>query len=217
MKGLTLLEVLIAMVVLSIILTVVYGAYTSNVEAVNIARAQSQVYQTARIALDRMARDFESSLIATPVTNAEVTPGMVGENLDMDGRPADRINFTSLSHLSLTSQSPKTDLCEIGFDLAEDEESETLFLRRREDPVPDTDIKEGGTLNELAWDVGGLDIVYVDKNNERFDEWNTFEGDRKGILPSLIIITLTLKDPEGRERTFEMNCRPELAEKIKKQ
>ena len=149
------------------------------------------------------------------VEKETITFGMIGENREINAQPADRINFTALTHLSLTEKGPKTDLCEIGFALEEDRESETLCLQRREDLIPDKDIKEGGVIHELAWYVGGLDILYTDAEGEIFSEWNTFEGDKKGRLPSLIKINLTLKDPEGSEQTFELNIRPGLSERLK--
>ncbi|MFC1884866.1 prepilin-type N-terminal cleavage/methylation domain-containing protein [Thermodesulfobacteriota bacterium] len=213
MKGLTLLEVLISMVVLSIILSVVYGSYTSNVESVHIARQQAQVFQTARIALDRMERDIESAIIQIPAKQESVTPGMIGETQMMDGRRTDTINFTALTHLRLNDTSPDTDFCEIGYQLSEDPDEEALVLMRRDDLAPDDDIKKGGTSNELAWNVVGFEIVYFDQNGERFENWNTFEGIHKGVLPSLIKLTLTIKGQDEYTQTFEKDIRPELAER----
>jgi len=40
-----------------------YSAYTTNVEAIQIARQNGEVHQTARIVLDRMTKDLQSALI----------------------------------------------------------------------------------------------------------------------------------------------------------
>jgi hypothetical protein len=194
---------------------VVYGAYISNVEAVSLARNEAEIYQQARIAMDRMAVDLESSIVEMHVKDENIEFGMIGENREINGHPADTVNFTAFSHLSLVGKTPKTDLCEIGFELTEEHAEQILFLQRREDYIPDENIKEGGTSHELAWNVGGLNIVYEDGQGDRFDEWNTFEGQHKGSLPSLITIRLTLNDPEGRERTFELSVHPGLAGKSK--
>ena len=49
MKGLTLLEVLISISIIGIIMAVVYGAYMSNVDAIQTSRQEAEVTQKARI------------------------------------------------------------------------------------------------------------------------------------------------------------------------
>ena len=51
MKGLTLLEVLVSIAILGILMGAIYGTYTSNVEAIQVAREKGSVYQISRIGL----------------------------------------------------------------------------------------------------------------------------------------------------------------------
>lgn len=205
----TLLEVLISVTILTILMAAVYGTYTSNVEAVQIARFNSQINQTARIVFDRMIKDIESAIIELPVEGLEL--GIVGKNEEIDGMAADRIDFTSLAHIPMGRNQVRTDLCEIGYFLERDETGEGLILYRREDWSVDEDFTEGGRSFELARMISGLDIVYGDSQGETHEEWNV-EGDEVGgpLLPSLVNIRLTIRDPLGREKTFTTSVHPVL-------
>ena len=99
MKGFTLLEVLVSMAILVIIMAALYSAYTTNVEAIQIARQNGEVHQTARIVLDRMTKDLQSALIQVSVPSDKIRLGLVGEDREIDGRRADRMDFTTVTHL----------------------------------------------------------------------------------------------------------------------
>jgi len=86
MKGFTLLEVLVSMAILVIIMAALYSAYTTNVEAIQIARQNGEVHQTARIVLDRMTKDLQSALIEVSVPSDKLKLGLVGEDREIDGR-----------------------------------------------------------------------------------------------------------------------------------
>jgi len=220
MKGFTLLEILVSIMILGIIMTAIYGAYTSNVEAIQIARQSGRLSQTARIILDRMSKDLESAFIGTDVPLIKpVVLGMIGEDQEIEDKPADRLDFTALTHLALTEGGLQTDLCEIGYYLEEDEEEEGegLILYRRDHGIVDDDITTGGEAYELARIVMGLDIVFQDSLGEEFDDWDTLAKDNKDTLPSLIRIKLTLKDPLGRQQTFVTSLHPALANPVKEE
>ena len=152
MKGFTLLEVLISIAITAMVMAAIYGAYTSNLGAIQAARQSGLVNQTARIILDRMCRDLESAFItAPPAPDSETTPrtGLLGADREIDGMAADRFDFTSLSHLPLSETDLHTDLCEIGYHLEADEEEGCLIIYRRDQAIPDQDLSEGGRTTEL--------------------------------------------------------------------
>ena len=99
----------------------------------------------------------------------------------------------------------------MGYYLERDEEKGDFILYRRDDAIPDNDITLGGPAYEMALGVAGLDILFENARGEEFTDWNTLEGDRKDTLPSLIRITLLLKDQKGKDRVFMTSVHPELA------
>ncbi len=214
-EGFTLLEVLVSIAILVIIMGAVYSAYTTNVEAIQIARQNGEVHQTARIVLDRITKDLQSALIQVSVPSENIKLGLVGENREIDGRRADRIDFTTVTHLPLNEKGPASDLCEIGYQVDEDSEGKVLVLLRRDDSSVDEDFTQGGTLQEMARNVIEFKLTYQDSRGEESDQWNTLEGKPGSGLPVLIKVRLVLMDELQREHVFSTTIHPELAERKK--
>jgi len=214
-EGFTLLEVLVSMAILVIIMAALYSAYTTNVEAIQIARQNGEVHQTARIVLDRMSKDLQSALIQVSVPSEKIKLGLVGQDREIDGRRADRVDFTTVTHLSLTEKGPASDLCEIGYLIDEDEEGKSLVLLRRDDPSVDEDFTVGGSLQEMARNVLEFNLTYQDSTGEESEAWNTLEGSPGAKLPVLIKVRLVLKDELDREHVFSTTIHPELAERMR--
>jgi len=214
-EGFTLLEVLVSMAILVIIMAALYSAYTTNVEAIQIARQNGEVHQSARIVLERMTKDLQSALIQVSVPSDKIKLGLVGEDKEINGRRADRIHFTTVSHLALTEKGPASDLCEIGYLVEEDPEDKGLVLLRRDDPSVDEDFTMGGSLQEMARNVLEFNVTYQNSRGEESDRWNTLEGRPASGLPVLIKVRLVLKDELHREHVFSATIHPELAERIR--
>jgi type II secretion system protein J len=216
-RGFTLLEVLISMAILVIIMATLYSAYTTNVEAIQIARQNGEVHQAARIVLDRMTKDIQSALIQVSVPSEKLNLGLVGEDHEIDGKRADRIDFTTVAHLPLTDSGPASDLCEVGYLVEEDSEDNVLVLLRRDSPSVDEDLTKGGTLQEMVRNVLEFNLTYQDSRGDVSDTWNTLEGRPGSGLPVLIKVRLVLKDELNREHVFTTSIHPELAETIREQ
>jgi len=207
-SGFTFLEVLVSVAVMSILLTVLYSAYTSNLEAIQVSRSTGQLSQTARIALDRMTRDLESAFIRVPYANVSASLGMRLVDGSVRDRPADRLDFTTLAHLSFSGRPDGGDLCEVGYTLDEAAEGGGLVLHRRDDGSPDDDFTSGGYREELARRVSGLEIIFQDEQGVEHESWQV---ETDGMLPELIRIRLQLADESGRELVFITSVHPALA------
>jgi type II secretion system protein J len=215
LKGFTLLEVLVSMAILVIIMAALYSAYTTNVEAIQIARQNGEVHQTARIVLDRMTKDLQSALIQVRGSSEKIKLGLVGADREVDGRRADHIDFTTVTHMPLTEKGPASDLCEIGYLVDEDPEAQVLVLLRRDAFSVDEDFTKGGSLQEMARNVLEFKLTYQDAEGKDSDRWNTLEGRPASGLPVLVKVRLVLKDELDREHVFSTTVHPELAERKK--
>ena len=221
LRGFTLLEVLVSVAILAIIMAAVYSAYTTNVEAIQIARENGLVHQTARIALDRITRDLQSALTETWSPSGATRLGFIGKDQERDGKRMDRIDFVTLTYMALSEHSPAADLCEVGYRVVEDaEQPEILVLMRRQRILvsipgdhdgPGEGWAEGGSEQEMARNLGGFRITYENARGEDRDEWNIEEADSTSGLPVLVKIRLVIKDALDREHVFFTTIHPELA------
>jgi hypothetical protein len=115
---------------------------------------------------------------------------------------------------------PETDVVEISYYI-DDTYTDRPLLVRREDPLPDSELRHGGTLRVLAERVVALNFRYrepgempsgrtqreegeeeEEKEPEWVDSWNaeTHEGGKS--LPELVEVTVTILDEEGEEHIF---------------
>ncbi|MBN2033369.1 MAG: prepilin-type N-terminal cleavage/methylation domain-containing protein [Deltaproteobacteria bacterium] len=226
LSGFTLLEVLVSVAILSIIMSAVYSAYTTNVEAIQIARENGQVHQTARVVLDRMTKDLQSALTQTWASSGTTQLKFIGNIEERDGKRMDRLNFTTLTYLAFSERSPAADLCEVGYQVIEDPETEEiLVLMRRQKllvslPAEDAGIgegfAEGGSEQELARNLAGFRITYEDSRGDELDRWSTDETNASSGLPVLVKVRLVLKDILEREHVFTTAIHPELAGTMRK-
>jgi len=210
-RGFTLLEVLVSMAILAVVMAAVYEAFISNVGSVKAARQGEQVNQTARIALERLSQDLLCAVADSPEKPEKVTLGMVCEDRDEEGHAADRIDFTSFSHVNGLGGGPKTDLCEIGYSMEKDPDGKGFILYRRDTAPPDDDLLNGGRRFQLARNVGGLNFRFEDAEGQEVDAWDTLAGEKKGVLPSLVTIELSILDDEGKEHVFVTSVHPALS------
>jgi type II secretion system protein J len=213
-RGFTLLEVLVATAILSIVCAAVYTSYISNVESIRSGRSGGEIRQVARIVLDLMERDLESAIDRAPGLGGAQRLGMIARNGTLDGKAADRIDFTTLTHIPARRADPQTDLCTVGYRL-EKGEGGGLVLYRRDNGTPGEDILLGGREEELTDRVTGLDLVYLDSHGRTSDEWDSFNQSLKDRLPTQIRIRLTLQDTDGREHVFRSIVHPELSRRFR--
>ncbi|MGD8386825.1 MAG: type II secretion system protein GspJ [Desulfobacteraceae bacterium] len=212
MNGFTLLEVLVALGITVLLTAGMYTAYTSNLEAIEQVRDQEVVYQTARVVLDRMVRELESAMTdATSGVTAEGLLGLVGVSGETAGRPADRVDFTTSSHLAWQESSPETELCEVGYRLEPDEDTGVVTLFRRQQDLPDADLEAGGEEIDLSEDVTALEIRYEDEDGNELDTWDSRSEEQEGRLPRTIRLRLTVQGISGREAAFSTRVHPVLS------
>jgi len=209
-NGFTLIEILIAISIISIIIGALYGAYISNVKGIQITQQNSHIYQTARAVLDCMRRDLECAYLGSRASKKSAL-GMISEDREIEDNPADRIDFTALTHIYSKQDNLATDLCEIGYFLKKDPDTNLFILYRRDSGIVDSELRHGGRIDELAYMVKGLDLEFIDKQGDRFKYWNSLKGAHKNVLPSLIKIKLILSDKNGGEHIFITSVHPELS------
>ncbi|RPI74671.1 MAG: hypothetical protein EHM45_17880, partial [Desulfobacteraceae bacterium] len=121
---------------------------------------------------------------------------------------------TTTNRLTPLKKSMQVDLCEVGYFLKQTEDQESLTLWRRDSPVLDENLEEGGQAYELVRGVSALEIAYQGPDGQETDSWDTTVDDQeKQVLPVLIRIQLTLQDDQGKNHVFMTAVHPRLAQR----
>ena len=98
-KGFTLLEVLLAFLIFSILFVTIYSSYSGSFKTINITESRMELYRKAAITLARVSEDLEASYISVLPPNSFGQPAgytqFLGENADINGSDADSLSFFS--------------------------------------------------------------------------------------------------------------------------
>ncbi len=190
-SGLTLLEVLVAIVILSIMLGVVYASFFGTTRTFAVLESNEDVYQTAQTLLDMMGRELRSAT------------ALEGSNAELEDTAVDAINMITTAHRRSGPDVREGYLAQISYFLDVDAETDERVLVKSVDTSPDDDYRSGGTLYVLSDQVESLNIFYYKQEDEEWlEEWAADE------MPLLIRLELTLLDERENRTIFRTVVQP---------
>lgn len=185
--GFTLIEVLVAVSILSIISSFVFGVLISSLNASEEAEWRMDINHTGRYLINRMTNDLTS---ATIMANSK-RGGLIGKHFTRNGKDRDEIHFTSFSRLYL-SNLPKVNQSEIGYYFLIGDEGAEMLLRRESDVI-EKPLDRGGVAMEVTDMIKEIRIRYYTGTSWE-EQW---DSDGRGkTLPRAVSIELTLSDGE---------------------
>jgi general secretion pathway protein J len=196
MRGMTLIEVIIAISILAMISLLLYGAFDSLSRGKRGEAMRADRSRQGREAMSRIVREMSSAYLSlhAPLTQAQLTrrTAMIGER----GTPGDRIDFASFAHRRLDLGAAESDQAEIGYFVAADPaaEGKNDLVRREQTPI-DTDTRVGGNTQVLAEDIELFEIRYYDPTTGQWlESWDTTQSTGQfNRLPYEVKVTLVLK------------------------
>ncbi len=209
-RGFTLLEIILAVTILALIGTMIYGGFSQT--ALNKARVEEDVdhSRVVHMALDRMTRELSMAFVSTHVNPSldlrVVETGFIGK----DHGDEDRIDFTSFSHRRLYRNARESDQNEISYFVTDHPDDRGVrVLARREQNRIDEDPRRGGKSQILVENVTELNIEYFDP---LISEWvQTWDSEdmmaQANRLPSQVRIRLSVEDPRRRGKTQSFGTR----------
>jgi general secretion pathway protein J len=174
--GFTLVEVLLAVSLVAMMATLVFGSLYVTLSAIDTARANSANEQIVRSTLHLMTDELSFG-------EGRTTFPWTGINGQWDGQPADSIAFLTMGQFRGAESAKDTELVRIVYT----REGDRLlrFARKNLYGLTDESIEQV----ELATKVKGFNVRYYDgKGNLWLDEWSG----RGQESPKVILLELTL-------------------------
>lgn len=206
-RGFTLLEVVIAIAVLTIMAALAWETIGGAMRARDYLAFEEELDRSGRIAMARVHRELSLAFLTknTAAVNTYRTV-FVGK----DDNDTDQIWFASRSHRPSVAGARESDQTEITIWCEPDPENRNrMMLLHREAQRVDHEPDKDGVILPLARDVSRFDLRYLDPlDGEWQDSWDTNGADTPGRLPRAVQIVLTIAktDPEDEddvvERTF---------------
>ncbi|SHI53040.1 general secretion pathway protein J [Desulfatibacillum alkenivorans DSM 16219] len=202
-KGFTLLEVLIAMALFSIIMTIVLVSFSGAMSSAEGVQKSITVYESAKGAMDRMVMDLESARVAMantynkPAEAEDYDPlRFVGTKDYTSGSSVSTLRFVSQAHVDLTGAG-KMGLAEITYYLTPDPSDETRKVLRRRD-ILDWEIfgEEGRELGSdpiLCERVRNIEYLFYDQDGDTTESWDSDSEETEFATPMAVDIILELE------------------------
>jgi general secretion pathway protein J len=195
-SGFTLLEILMAISIFAIVISLAYGSYRATFRIIDSTDSQMEIYNKGRIVMDRLSSDLGSLYLGT-------SGFLQGKPQNLGNREADSIRFTSTAHLVLNRKEQPAGYATISYTVEENPETKDLRLFRRdvafrpiegEEPEPDTN---KGLL--LCDGLQEVKFLYHREKQEQQDNWDSKEIEKADTkarkLPDWIEINLLFIDP----------------------
>ncbi len=214
MRGFTLIELMIATALSTLILGAAYAAFQAVMSLQSGVESRSDLLQRGRVVCDLIARDLRHTAPAP-----EDAP-FVGRVFETEGYSATQVHFTS--HHWTPVLPGERDLCEVSYFVRKDPVTQEIALFRRRDPSPDEDPQSGGLIERLTTQVVAFQLDYFDGSTWS-SEWGeeeledalltseTEETEEQSTpalsfgnagIPEAVMIRLALgerPEPDGRE------------------
>ena len=195
-RGFTLVELLVAIVVLSLISVLIYNAFASMKRTREGIERVDDRYREGRLAMTRMTRELQSAYISL---HAPINQSLLIQRtafIGTSGTPADRLDFNSFSNRRMDKNSHISDQCELSyFGSSNPDLSGVTDLARRFSTTLDMDPKKGGRVEVLATDIDLFDLQYLDPLSGNWvDTWDTTQSvtGQPARLPVQVRIVLVL-------------------------
>jgi general secretion pathway protein J len=184
--GFTLIEILLAVSLIAMMATLVFGSLYVTINAIDAARAKSADEQIVRSTLRLMTDELS-------VSESRTAFPWTGINGQYDGRPADSVAFLTMGQFRGAESAKDTELVRIVYT----REGDRLlrFVRRNLYGLTDESVEQV----ELATKVKGFNVRYYDgKSKLWLDEW-TGRGTES---PKAILLELTLLQEKAELQTL---------------
>ena len=216
-RGVTLLEMLVALAVFGIVASVLYGTFSSTLESRDYAVARTELFARARLAFDWLEQDLEGSLSVAIYPSGK--PRFLSSGSDLSETP-------DLPLLELTvrtarraatlsgprDEAPGAALVDqalvvyrveeledddlVGLALAADGERPRGLVRYELRPPLDGDV-DAALRTVIVRDLASIQLVFDDRGTtlERWEAGDSLSLRSRG--PRVVDIRLRLKDREG--------------------
>ena len=214
--GFTLIEVMLALAILSFVTALMWGSFSQTVTNKKAIESAQQRAHSVRVALARMSREIEMAYLSasenTALSNRRTF--LVGSSHS----DVDELQFSSFAHQRLRAGLAEGDTSLISyFGERDPDDRRVLNLMRRETRRLQAE-NPNDLLGEsyiLCPDVTRVKITYYDhKMKEWVNDWSTLNASGPQYLPTHIRIALTVIDERGQEVSYTTDARIQMTEKV---
>jgi len=216
MKGFTLLEVLLALALFSIIAIASVEQITLVRNTKVQAQEEGELYNGLRAAITLMKNDFQQAFHVqyddlSQLAQETIQRAQPIAHTLFDGRK-NQIVFTSLSHRNFYANRRESDQAEISFFLQPKPGAKLPSLMKRESGKIDDDMYAGGGIYTILDNVSDLQFQFWDEKIEKWvDDWNSDGGTTRDRFPYAIKMKVSVQNAKNKELKVETSFKVAFA------
>jgi prepilin-type N-terminal cleavage/methylation domain-containing protein len=206
-KGFTLIEILMAILILGIVLTTVYTSYRGTFRIIHETETDAELYGMARTVLERMTRDLEAAVPWKGVFTFLAKPYNLGN------REFTRLTFRSAAHVTFGEKEAQAGIAVIEYAIQEGTDREGYVLLRsdslRRDPAKEESPTGGFPMCDR---IETLTYHFYDTAGKEYETWDSDAGveTQKKKAPAMVEIRLGLVNENDREHPHPFMTRVRL-------
>jgi type II secretory pathway pseudopilin PulG len=200
-KGFTVVEILLAFFIFSILFVTIYASYTGSFNTINLTEARMEKYRKAAIALDRISEDLSAAYISILPVDTFGIPSeytqFLGEDSSINGREADSMSFFSRIAPIFSDENERSTGQLITYEVIQGANEGELVLLRSESSEFIDEIERGGL--PLSDGLQAIKFTYTNDEGEVLESWDSDAEENDGILPRIVTVVLEYQNYENPE------------------
>jgi general secretion pathway protein J len=214
-SGFTLLEIVVAIAIFAVIISLIYPAYTGTYRNIETAETQAEIYEMARTAMIRIVEDLESIYIPEPSEGGQSEKNdeaLIGQDDSIEGRESDKIRFFSRSHIDLNESQNEGGEAKIAYyPIMKEDKSITLYRSDTRSTLEWPEDNTGGW--KICEGLYSINFTYRGRDGNTYDTWDESVAGQENRLPSMVTVTLEFIDKDDPEKplTFSTSVALPLA------
>jgi len=210
LEGYTLIEILVAILILGIVLSTIYASYTGTFRIIGQIQYDAEIYGMARSTLDRMARDLQSAALWRGAFTFKTKSYTLGNREFM------RVIFRSMAHIAFSDKEAPEGISVIEYSVVEakEEGKEGYTLLRMDSLYRDPEKESSPTDGFLLCNqVEALTYTFYDDSGKEHESWDSgtkVVEVQKNRVPAAVLIRLSLINETDRKRPHRFMIRVRL-------
>lgn len=218
-RGFTLLEILTAVFILAIVVSLVMGSFGGIFEGADHINEGTDLHEMGSACMSRIAADLKAIHVAgyprykpPDIDDDPEIYHIKGASRNVGGEYYGWLRFTSMAHLPF-NQETKEGIAEIVYYVQQTEDDD-IILRRADTlyPYPE-EFEEKETDPILCEQVRKFELVYFDDEGEEYDEWDSEAEDTEYATPRAIGIKLSVGTEQSNYAFFTQIAMPAYRKK----
>lgn len=217
-KGFTLIEILVAIFLFSIIMSTLYTSFNTIFSSVSPIEKGSDAYAMAKSCFSIMTDDLMSAYFSLPPAwkkpefNEEEPDiyALKGESVTLATETFPRLKFSSLGHIPFNEVRAKG-IAEIVYYITQNPDG-GFVLRRFDQLYPHKEFEESEKDPVICEKIRSFEIRYFNEEGEEQEKWDSESEEYEYATPSSILIKIAISG-ENQDQIFETSVKLPICRK----